>query len=396
MNLRDYPTILLRRQKLEEEKNTSLSNTGVFSIDEKQASTKNCENMIGVTQVPLGVAGPLRIKNLELRMKNDESRISNVEGKEYYVPLATTEGALVASVNRGCKAINESGGATTVVERVGTTRGPVFETQGLLKSIELKEWIESHESQLHEIARGTSSHVSLLSTLCDVVGTTVFVRFAFDTQEAMGMNMVTIATQAIGEEIEKQTGATFLSVSGNYCVDKKPSWINAILGRGFRAWSEVLLPTTVITTILKTSPSSLFELWQTKCLLGSARSGSMGFNGHAANVIAALYLATGQDMAHVVEGSSAITVMKQEETGILVNVVLPSLMVGTIGGGTGLATQKEALSILGVTDSNTKNHSEELVGIVAAAVLAGEISELAALTSHTLTKAHETYGRGGK
>ena len=206
--------------------------------------------------------------------------------------------------------------------------------------------------------------------------------------------MVTIATEAIGMLITQETGAVFLSVSGNFCVDKKASWQNVILGRGFRAWSEVLLPTTVITDGLKTTTDELLELWEVKCLIGSSITGSIGSNGHAANVIAALFLATGQDLAHVVEGSMTTTLMNREADGIRVSVTIPSLMVGTIGGGTGLATQKEALSLLGIAGGNEGKNAQQLAEIVAAAILAGEVSELAALSSHTLVCAHQKLGRG--
>ena len=384
MNLRNFTSVKDRREALEKETAVSLSAIGSCILDEATASTRNCENMIGSVQVPVGVAGPIEVKSQKSKVKS------------LYLPLATTEGALVASANRGCKAVTAAGGVFVAAERVGTTRGPVFKTASLEKSLALKLWLETHADLLNEVAQTTSSHIKLLSQHIQVEGSLVFVRFAFDTQDAMGMNMVTIATEAMGKKIAEMTSATFLTVSANFCVDKKPSWQNVILGRGFRAWSEVLLSTAVIEEILKTSPDALYEVWETKCLIGSAVSGSMGFNGHAANVVAALFLATGQDIAHVVEGSTATTLFAKESAGIRVTVSLPSLMVGTVGGGTSLATQQEALQLLGIAGGNDGNNAHQLAEIVAGAVLAGEISELAALTSHTLACAHQQLGRAGK
>lgn len=381
MNIRMFTSPKERRLALEKKFNITLTNIGSFTLDEGKASTRHCENMIGVAQIPLGVAGPLLIQR--------ENR-----AKEYYIPLATTEGALIASINRGCRAITEAGGVQTVVERVGTSRGPVFQTSSLIHSHQFVTWLESQRFKMEKIVKECSSHCTLLSFTTQIVGTLVFVRFSFDTQDAMGMNMATIVTQQIAEWIEHEQSIRCLSVSGNFCVDKKPSWQNTVLGRGYRAWSEVVIPTDSIINILKTTNEQLVSTWQAKCLIGSAVSGSVGFNGHAANVIAALYLATGQDIAHVVEGSQTITTMSQEEHGVRVSVLLPAILVGTVGGGTGLATQQEALQLLGIDGGNEGKHGEELAGIVSSVVLAGELSELCALSSGTLTKAHQHLARG--
>lgn len=389
MNLRSYKTVKERRTALEKERNISLNHTGSFSIDEERASSRHCENMIGVTQVPLGVAGPLTVASMSVYY--DDSFHTFNEG-EYYLPLSTTEGALVASINRGCKAIRESGGAQTIVKLVGVSRGPVFEASSLSHAYECSLWIEQNVSQLDALAKETSSHISLLSISTQVIGKLVYVRFSYDTQEAMGMNMATIASQRIAEYLEIHHKLSCLSISGNYCVDKKSSALNLILGRGARAWSEVVLPTNVVTDVLKTSVKKLKQTYDAKCLIGSALSGSQGFNGHAANVIAAFYLATGQDIAHVVEGSQCVTTVIEEENGLRIAVYLPSVLVGTVGGGTALDTQKEALSLLGLHEKS--GQSLEMAGIVASAVLAGEISELSALSSGLLTKAHEQLARG--
>lgn len=381
MNLRNSTSVAKRREVVENATSTTLTHIGRGSLDEARASTHNCENMIGVVQIPLGVAGPLKI-----HWKKNE--------KEYIVPLATTEGALVASINRGCKAITQSGGANVCVERKGTTRAPVFETQSLSESFRFVEQMKNEFTHLQIIAQQTSSHISLIEIIPTVVGTLVYLRCSFHTQDAMGMNMATIASQHISNYLEEQYGVVCLSVSGNTCVDKKPSWQNVVLGRGYSAWSEVFVSTTIITETLKTTTDKLYRTYESKCLIGGAVSGSIGFNGHAANVIAAIYLATGQDPAHVVEGSQTITTMKREKDGMRVSVYIPSLLLGTVGGGTELETQRESLQVLGIAGGKEGRHAEELAGIVCGTVLAGEISELAALSSGTLTSAHTKLARG--
>ena len=369
MNLKDFKTTKERREFLEKKLKIKLGNIAKAFVDEEKII--HCENLIGSTSLPLGVAGPLKVNN-----------------NDFFVPLATTEGALVASVSRGCKAINLSGGATTFVENVGVTRGPVYETSGLKESFEFKKWIEHNFNLLKAEAEKTSSHLKLKKLGTRIAGTNVYVRFYFDTQEAMGMNMATIATDIMCRIIEKNTKVKCLSVSGNFCIDKKPAWINFISGRGKQVWAEVILKKEVVEQVLKTTPEKFFDVWLAKCMIGSAMSGSLGFNAHFANIVAAFFAVTGQDLAHVVEGSMGMTTSKVLKNGDLyVSVYLPAVMIGTVGGGTKLKTKQEALSIIGAKTS------EELAQVLGGAVLAGEISLLASLAEGSLSKAHEKLGR---
>lgn len=403
MNIRNYPSVTERRKSLEKELKVNLKNIGSFTLDESVASSRNCENMIGVAQVPMGVAGPLRIKSQNAEL-NDQKK-----AKDYYIPLATTEGALVASVNRGCKAVTESGGATVDSYRVGATRGPVFRVKNLSESDRLNRFLDKHFDELQAVAAKTSDHVTLKKYMDRGVGRYRYVRFIFDTQDAMGLNMATIATEAITSYIKEKTGISCLALSGNYCVDKKPSWMNVIEGRGMKVWAEVTLSKKILSDILKTTANEAYETWLAKCMIGSAMSGSMGFNAQYANVIAAIFIAAGQDPAHVVEGSLGITTCEVISTSdvkaashigsvqkdaLYVSVYLPDLMVGTVGGGTGLATQKEALELLGVAGGNNGKNSQQFAEIVAAAVLAGEVSLLASLSEGTLARAHQKLARG--
>lgn len=378
MDLRGYKSAKERRAALKKELKLNLQNISSFTFDETVVSSRNCENLIGATHIPLGVAGPLKIRN-----------------QEYYLPLGTTEGALVASVNRGCKAISLSGGANVFVYRAGTTRGPVFYTESLEKSKKVYQWIKKNETKLKRAAEKTSAHLTYQKAKISGVGNYIFVRFSFDTQDAMGMNMVTIASQKMTDLIEKETGAVCLAVAGNFDVDKKPSWLNFIQNRGFTAWADVVLPKEIVLEVLKTTPPKIFDVWLGKCMIGSAMSGSLGFNAHYSNVVAAIFLATGQDPAHVVEASMGITTTKVLPNGDLYcSVYLPALMVGTVGGGTSLATQKEALSILGIAGGDNGKNAEKFAEIIAGAVLAGEVSLLASLAEGSLAKAHERLGRG--
>jgi hydroxymethylglutaryl-CoA reductase (NADPH) len=336
----------------------------------------NIENMIGYTRVPLGQAGLIKIFN---------SQFSNF--KEYNLPLATTEGALVASVNRGCKATRLSDGIQVIVENVGVTRGPVFRVKNLAEGKKLIAWTKANFKLVQLAAAKTSSHLKLLDFKPQLLGKNVWLRFSFDTGEAMGMNMATIATEAIVKLIKKKLNIDCVALSGNYCVDKKPSWLNFVEGRGKKVWAEAVIKREVVKEVLKTTPEKIAEVVQKKQWSGSIMSGSIGANGHFANIAAALFLATGQDMAHAVEASMGVTTAELENNDLYFSVYLPDLMVGTVGGGTRLESPQQALKILG------NPTAMELAGIIGGAVLAGELSLTAALASGELAKAHQKLGR---
>lgn len=343
-----------------------------FIDDESQV---HCENLIGAITIPVGIAGPLPVNG------------EYVSGS-YYIPLATTEGALVASVSRGCKAIREAGAVTVFADKVGTTRGPVFYTPSLLEQKRLQEWIKTHETLLKTETEKTSNHLKYTKALIKSVSQYTYIRFSFDTDDAMGMNMVTIATQKIANLIEQETGVRCMAVAGNFDIDKKPAWLNFIENRGFAVWAEIVLTENIVRDVLKTTPKKLHDVWLAKCMFGSALSGSLGFNAHYANIVAAVYAATGQDLAHVVEGSMGITSALVEDNGSLhFSIYMPAIMVGTVGGGTGLKTQTEARAIMSV------QKSVELAEVLGGAVLAGELSLLASIAEGTLAKSHATLGR---
>jgi hydroxymethylglutaryl-CoA reductase (NADPH) len=314
-------------------------------------------------------------------------RSDSLDG-EFYLPLATTEGALIGSVSRGSKAISKSGGVNSFALRIGTTRGPVFYVESLENNKKLRKWLQDNENVITKIPEPTSPFIKYIRMTVSGTSDYVYVNFYYDTQDAMGMNMATIATQLIADYIEKETGFKNIAVAGNFDSDKKPSWANFINGRGFQVRAEATIQSIAIESILKSSADKIFEVWLSKCMLGSAMVGSLGFNSHFANIVAAFYIATGQDPAHVVEGSMGVTSTKVlPNKDLYISVYLPAVMIATVGGGTNLKTQQEAQKILGVTKSY------QLAEILGGAVMAGELSLLAALAEGTLSKAHETLGR---
>jgi len=375
----------IRRQALAEMTQAPLENIGYHSLDVARASYRHCENFIGVAQVPMGVVGPLKVRG------------ECLDG-EVYVPLATTEAALVASTNRGCAAIRAAGGAVVRVEDVGMTRAPVFRTSGIIQTQEFVRWIRDHEEDLRRVAEASSRYLRLLDVRPFAFGTTVFLRFRFDAGDAMGMNMATIACdRMVSDLIEPQTGVPCIALSGNYCVDKKPASINFQEGRGKRIYAEILFDGDILHRLLKTDARSLVEAQYRKNLLGSVAAGSMGYNAHFANVLAAFFIAAGQDAAHVVEGSLGVTCIEPRgPEGVFASVFLPDVPLGAIGGGTALDTQREVLAILGVSPDPQRRGEAvtRLAEILGAVVLAGEMSLMAAFTSQDLARAHERLGRG--
>ena len=381
-----------RRQVVESEADASLGSVGDYGFPAAIADP-NIENMIGAVQVPIGVAGPIAVDG-------------GAAETEAYLPLATTEGALLASVNRGCSVLNAAGGVSVRVLKSGMTRAPVFRVADVVEAEALVRWVRDNVDRLREAAAETTSHGELLDVTPYVVGNSVYLRCRYDTKDAMGMNMATIATEAACDVIESETDASLVALSGNLCTDKKPAAINAVEGRGRSVTADVTVPREVVTERLHTTPEAIAELNTRKNLVGSAKAGSLGFNAHVANVVAAMFLATGQDEAQVVEGANAITTAEVRSDGIgagstdsdgdlYLSVSLSSLEVGTVGGGTKLPTQAEALDILGIRGGGDPpgSNADAFAEYIAAGALAGELSLLSALASRHLSSAHADLGR---
>jgi len=296
MKLSQFKLTEKRREFLEKKLKIKLSQIKKAHIEDE----KNIygENLIGETTLPLGIVGPVKVKTFKSKIK------------KYHIPLSTTEGALIASVNRGCKAVNESGSVTVHIKEIGTTRGPVYETKNLGTGFWFIDWIEQNEKEIKEAAEKTSSHLQYLKFEAKVIGPYTYVRFYFKTDEAMGMNMATFATESINQLIKKKTGINCLALSGNFCLDKKPGWLNFLSGRGISLWAETVIKKEVVQSVLKTTAEKIYEVWLAKNMISSALNGSLGFNAHFANIVAAFFAATGQDLAHIVEGSLGITATK--------------------------------------------------------------------------------------
>ena len=371
-----------RRLAVARETDTDLDSVEATAVDPANAVESNVENMIGTVEVPLGVAGPLPVAG-------------GATDDEHYLPLATTEGALVASVNRGCSILRASDGANARVTKRSMTRAPVFRVADVVEAEAVVSWVRENRDALRNAAEGTTSHGELAEITPYVVGDSVFLRFGYDTKDAMGMNMATIATRAACEVVEDETTADLVALSGNLCTDKKPAAINAVEGRGRSVVADVTIPNEVVEERLHATPDAIAEVNTRKNLVGSAKAGSLGFNAHVANVVAGVFLATGQDAAQVVEGSNAITTVEVREDELYASVSLASLEVGTVGGGTKLPTQAAALSVLGVAGGGDPAgaNADRLAEVIAAGALAGELSLLGALASRHLSSAHEELGR---
>jgi hydroxymethylglutaryl-CoA reductase (NADPH) len=375
-------SIELRRTAISQLTGTQFDHISNFSLDVEVVTKRNIENMIGAIQVPLGVAGPLRVNG-------------EYASGDYYIPLATTEGALVASTYRGSSVISACGGANVRIFKDEMTRAPVFKTKDIIGAKYLVDWVNANFDRLKKKAQETTRFGELLSINAYTAGRNVYLRFSYDTKDAMGMNMVTIATDAAVDLILLENDVELVALSGNMCSDKKPAAINAILGRGKTVSADVFIGKDIILEKLKTTPKKMAEVNYRKNILGSARAGSIGFNAHAANIAAAMFIACGQDAAHVVEASNAITTMELTDDGLYCSVTLPSLNVGTVGGGTRICTQQECLKMLGVAGAGEPPgaNARKLAEIIAAAVLAGEISLIGALAARHLARAHAALGR---
>ena len=369
----------IRREFLERKYSINLDNISNYTLDMERASARNIENSIGVLQLPMGIAGPLKINGDNCK-------------REVFIPLATSEGALVASINRGASTITASGGVNAHVISDIMTRAPVIKTENATQSLQIKQWFIDNFDELKVIAESTTSHGKLLKIdPILIAGSYIYPRFVYSTGDSMGMNMVTIATEKILDKLASETNARHIALSGNACVDKKPAAINMVEGRGKSVVADILIPKDIVSKKLKTTAEAIEEVNVAKNLIGSAISGSLSYNAHYANMVAAIFLATGQDAAHVVEGSLGITTAEARDGDLYFSVNLPDLPVATVGGGTSLEVANEGLNILGVAGSGK---AREFAEIVASTVLAGELSLVGALAAGHLARAHQELGRG--
>ncbi|KAG5534452.1 hypothetical protein RHGRI_022552 [Rhododendron griersonianum] len=361
---------LVRREALQRITGKSLGGLPLDGFDYDSILGQCCEMPVGYIQIPVGIAGPLLL-----------------DGREFSVPMATTEGCLVASTNRGCKAIHLCGGATSVLLRDGMTRAPVVRFGTAKRAAELK----------------SSRFARLQGIKCAIAGKNLYTRFTCSTGDAMGMNMVSKGVQNVLDFLQNDfPDMDVIGISGNFCSDKKPAAVNWIEGRGKSVVCEAIIKEEVVRKVLKTDVAALVELNMLKNLTGSAMAGALGgFNAHASNIVSAVYIATGQDPAQNVESSHCITMMEAVNDGkdLHVSVTMPSIEVGTVGGGTQLASQSACLNLLGVKGANKESagsNSRLLASIVAGSVLAGELSLMSALAAGQLVNSHMKYNRSSR
>lgn len=338
----------------------------------------NIENFIGVAQVPIGLAGPLRLDGEHAR-------------GDFFVPLATTEGTLVASYNRGMRLITECGGARVTVVGEAMQRSPVFLFEDARAARDFGHWVRAHHDGIRQAAEATTRVGRLQDIRPFAIGPLLYLRFDYTTGDAAGQNMVSKATLAACEWIQAQhpQQPRFI-LSGNIDTDKKHSQLNTLLTRGKRVVAECRLERERLKALMGTDPDALFETRQIS-QAGAFMAGSANNGAHAANGLAALFIATGQDVANVAESHAAITYCQRLPNGDYYwSVTLPSLIVASYGGGTGLATQRECLELLGCYGAG-KAH--KLAEICAGVVLAGDISLSCAILAGDWVSSHERYGR---
>lgn len=364
---------------------TCLDNVPYVNYDYEKVMGACAESVIGYMTLPLGAVGPLKL-----------------DGKEYMIPMATTEGCLVASTNRGCSALR-SCGVISCLTNDGMSRAPVLRFPNISRAAEARMWIKDPENfdAIKTEFDSTSRFARLQKIDVYTGGRNIYVRFVATTGDAMGMNMLSKATEhALLLVKDFFPDVQILSLSGNVCTDKKPAAINWIEGRGKSVTCQAIIPGDIIETTLKTTTAALCDLNIAKNLTGSAIAGSIGgFNAHAANIVTAIFLATGQDAAQNIASSNCLTLMEpwgEDGRDLYMTVTMPSIEVGTVGGGTVLDAQGSCLDMLGVRGSHPTcpgDNARQLARIICATVLAGELSLMSALAAGHLVKSHLRHNR---
>lgn len=349
-----------------------------LTMAEPDRYSANIENFIGTVKMPVGIIGPLRINGL------------NAHG-DYHVPMATTEAALVASYARGAFAATKAGGVSTAILYEGVIRTPAFVFGGLMKAGLFVEWIVGHIADLKVVAESTTRHGKLVSVEPVIDNNVVFLICRYTTGDAAGQNMVTIATSAMCERIAANCPVKINQwyIEGNFSGDKKASFLGLVTGRGRKVSASVTLPAKVVESTLNTSVQAMLDYGMV-ANLGSHLSGQLGAQAHFANGLAALYIATGQDAACVAESAMGITRMEARGDDLFCSVTMPNILVGSVGGGTGLPSQSAALNILGLKGTG---NGAALAEVAVATCLCGEISIVAAIAAGHFTRAHENLAR---
>jgi hydroxymethylglutaryl-CoA reductase (NADPH) len=366
-----------RREFARERTGADLEHVGTYSFDPALLSG-NVEQFVGVAQVPIGLAGPLLVNG------------EHAQG-EFYVPLATAEGTLVASYNRGMRLLHEAGGVTTTIMQDHMQRAPAFVFESARGARAFAVWLDEHFDAIKAAAEATTSTGKLQEIERYSAGRILYTRFNYTTGDAAGQNMTGKATHAACTWIKEQVPEIeHYFLESNFATDKKSSQVNMLNTRGKRVIAEATIPNELFHRIMRSDSRLMYRARQVSNL-GGFMSGVNNNGAHSANGITAMFIATGQDAANVAESSAAFVYAELRENGdYYYSVTIPSLIVATYGGGTGLATQRECLELLGCYGSGKVN---KLTEIVAATVLCGELSLGSAIVAEEWVRAHDLFGR---
>lgn len=369
-------SVARRREWVEQKAGCQLEHIGSYSIPSEEMRG-NIENPIGAVQMPLGVAGPLRV--------NGMYAIGT-----FYVPLATTEGALVRSYERGMAALTRAGGVSTRVYLDENRVAPVFCFDSVSDAYDFTRSLTRDFDEIRHAAESTTRHGKLLRLEGHPIGREVIVNFSYTTADAQGMNMIVKATEQACKWILSHSKARRFYVFSGFSSEKRASGSLLAGGKGKKVTAGALLSKQIVKTYLHTTPAQLFDMWR-HTVLGHMQANTIGYNGHYANGLAAIFIACGQDVANVTNSAIGITNFEVTTDGDLyASVTLPSLTVATVGGGTALGTSRECLEMLGCAGSGG---AAKFAEIVAATLLAGELSMGSAIASDEFVQAHETFGR---
>lgn len=370
-----------RRGVVSDETGILLPHTGSYSID-PSVLPGNIESFTGVAQIPMGFAGPLLMRG------------EHAQG-EFYVPMATTEGTLLASYNRGMRLTREAGGVITTVVDDSMQRAPVFVFENARHARDFGEWVEANLVAIRAAAESTTHSGKLRHIEQYSMGKMRWLRFCYTTGDAAGQNMVSKATREACLWIlaQRPEGLEHFSLAANFDTDKKHSHVNALHTRGKRVVAEITLPAALLRDVMHTSGEALFRQRQLSNM-GALMAGSVNNGAHFANGITAIFIACGQDVANVAESSAGFVHGELKANGdYYFSVTIPALIVATYGGGTGLPTQRECLEVMGCYGNGKVN---KLAEIVAATVLCGELSLSSAIVADQWVSSHDKLGRNRK
>ena len=367
----EEPFVEQRREWLSNQTNTNFSHISHYSINSTDVKG-NIENFVGVAQVPLGVVGPLKIDG-------DHAR------GVFYVPFATTEGALVSTYQRGAIAITKAGGAKVSIVSDKNHIAPLFILKNLEEAKNFVSWTNDNFTRLSDKVTEVTGHGKLLEITPFIIGRRVILKFSYFTHDAMGANMINVATERICRHITQNVTVERYLLRSNLSSEKKASGVNLLVGYGKEVLVEATVPNKIVQRYLNSSPGEIHRAWHSWAL-GSFQAGALGINAHLANGLAAIFIACGQDVAHIPNASVGITMYEMTAAGDLyIAIRLPNILVGTVGGGTALGTQRECLEIIGCYG---KGNSRKFAEIIAAALLAGEIGICAGITSDEFLEPH--------